>query len=208
MTKPAVINITQMWQTTSTPVASELARAGLRSNPKKVAEALPERAQSPGQGHYVLERQPGPAGAISLATKAVSMRNCSLCDLLFVASELARAGLRSNPKKVAEALPERAQSPGQGHYVLERQPGPAGAISLATKAVSMRNCSLCDLLFVASELARAGLRSNPKKVVEALPERPQSPGQGHYVPQREQVPSPRRQCPCAIVASAICRLAL
>ncbi len=143
----------------------------------------------------------------STPTKAVSMRNCSRCDLLFVASELARAGLRSNPKKVAEALPERAQSPGQGHYVLERQPGPARASSLATKAVSMRNRSRCDLLFVASELARAGLRSNPKKIAApCLKERNHPPRPLRA--QREQARSPQRQGPCAIAASAMCRLAL
>ncbi len=45
---------------------------------------------------------------------------------------------------------------------------------------------------VASELARAGLRSRPKACHRGLPEGPQPSCWGRFTPQREQAPSPRR----------------
>ncbi len=148
------ISSTAPYDASTPPVASELARAGLRSNPKKVAEVFLKNRNPP------VRAAPRPSGS-KLPRHEISSTAPYDASTPPVASELARAGLRSNPKKVAEVFLKDRNHP------VRAAPRPSGS-KLPRHEISNTSPSDASTPPVASKLARAGLRSNPKKVAEVL----------------------------------------
>ncbi len=163
-------------------VASELARAGLRSKPKAGYPVLPDTPREPIHDRCAAEREQAPSPQQRFA-------------LLPVVSELARAGLRSKPKAGYPVLPDTPREPIHDCYAAEREQAPSPQQHFAPPPV-------------ASELARAGLRSKPRACYPVLPDTPREPIHDCYAAEREQAPSPQQHFARPSVASELARAGL